>query len=87
MARALYDGRPVLIGDEPVSALDRRQGGAVLEQLSQRHETLILALHDVPLALERCDRIVAIDGGRIALDAPSRDLDVAALARFYEASA
>ena len=29
VARALYNGRPILIGDEPVSALDRVQGAAV----------------------------------------------------------
>lgn len=84
VARALYDGRPVLIGDEPVSALDRRQGEAVLDRVAERHDTLILALHDVDLALSRCDRIIALDGGRIRLDAASRDLDPDALAPFYE---
>jgi len=34
VARALYSGRPVLIGDEPVSALDRLQGGDVLSLLT-----------------------------------------------------
>src|SRR5215470_1807193 len=51
VARALYNGRPILIGDEPVSALDRVQGSAVLSLLKSRHETLVLALHDVHLAL------------------------------------
>ncbi|MEH3116111.1 MAG: ATP-binding cassette domain-containing protein [Methylorubrum populi] len=84
IARALYNGRPILLGDEPVSALDRRQGAAVLERLRERHETLILALHDVPLALAFAQRIVVLASGRIVLDAPARDLDAAALARFYE---
>ena len=84
VARALYNGRPVLIGDEPVSALDRAQGGAVLDRLCERHETMILAMHDVELALGRCDRIVVLESGRVVLDAPSRELDSAALAPFYE---
>ena len=84
VARALYNGRPILLGDEPVSALDRPQGATVLERLAERHETLILALHDVALALSHTDRIVVLDAGRIVLDAPSRDLDAGALARFYE---
>ncbi len=84
LARALYDGRPILVGDEPVSALDRRQGAAVLDTLRARHETLILALHDVPLALAACERIVVLDQGRIVLDAPAEGLDPASLARFYE---
>ena len=83
VARALYNGRPILIGDEPVSALDRRQGGLILERLAARHQTLVLALHDVALALAHTDRIVVLDAGRIVLDAPARDLDEAALAPFY----
>ena len=47
VARALYNGRPILIGDEPVSALDRVQGADVLSLLRSRHQTLVLALHDV----------------------------------------
>lgn len=85
VARALYDGRPILIGDEPVSALDRRQGEAVLGRMCEAHDTLILALHDVALALARCDRILVLAGGRVALDAPARELEAAALAPFYEA--
>lgn len=87
VARALYNGRPVLIGDEPVSALDRTQGALVLRRLSERHRTLVLALHDVALALAHTDRIVVLDAGRIVLDAPARELDEAALAPFYGAAA
>lgn len=86
VARALYAGRPILLGDEPVSALDRKQGASVLERLAARHETLILALHDVSLALAHAERIVVLEAGRIVLDAPARDLDAAALAPFYEAA-
>ena len=84
LARALHNGRPILLGDEPVSALDRRQGAAVLARLAERHPTLILALHDISLALDFAQRIVVLDGGRIVLDAASSSLDAAALARFYE---
>ena len=83
VARALYNGRPVIIGDEPVSALDPIQAAAVLGVLAARHETLILAMHDVKLALAVSDRIVVLDAGRVALDAPARDLSVDRLLRFY----
>ena len=83
VARALYNGRPILIGDEPVSALDRLQGGLVLERLASRHRTLVLALHNIALALAHTDRIVVLDAGRIVLDAPARDLDESALVPFY----
>jgi phosphonate transport system ATP-binding protein len=84
VARALYNGRPLVIGDEPVSALDGEQARRVLGRLAARHETLVLAMHDVPLALETCDRVVVLQGGRVALDAPAAGLDAAALRPFYD---
>jgi len=83
VARALYNGRPVLIGDEPVSALDRVQGAEILSRLTSRHETMIVALHDFFLALGHTDRIVVLDSGRIVLDAPSRTLTAADLIPYY----
>ena len=85
VARALYNGRPIVLGDEPVSALDRGQGGRVLETLHATHTTSVLALHDVALALAHATRIIALEPGRIALDAAAADLNEADLARFYEA--
>jgi phosphonate transport system ATP-binding protein len=83
VARALYNGRPILLADEPVSALDRVQGGLVLDEMARTHETLVMALHDVPLALAHASRIVVIEAGRIALDAPSAGLDAAVLRRYF----
>ncbi len=83
VARAIYNGRPIVLGDEPVSALDRRQGDDVLATLHARHETSVLALHDVTLALAHATRIVALEPDRIALDAKAADLRESDLARFY----
>lgn len=83
VARALYNGRPVVIGDEPVSALDRVQGAEILHKLTTRHETLVLALHDVSFALSHTDRIVVLEHGRIVLDTPSHALTVADLIPYY----
>ena len=74
VARAILNGRPIVLGDEPVSALDRVQAGDVLRVLSERHETKIFAMHDLRLALEHSDRIVLLEGGRIILDEPSSRL-------------
>lgn len=86
VARALYNGRPVLLGDEPVSALDPRQGAAVLGELAASHGTLVLALHDAGLALAHCDRVVVLEAGRIVLDAPAAEVDPARLRPYYEAA-
>jgi len=83
VARALYNGRPILIGDEPVSALDRVQGGEVLSLLKSRHQTLVLALHDVNHALEHADRIVVLEHGRKVIDEPASRLSANDLLRFF----
>jgi phosphonate transport system ATP-binding protein len=74
VARALFNGRPVVLGDEPVSALDRVQGSEVLRLLASQARTLVLVLHDVFLALEHAQRIILLSHGRVELDAPSADL-------------
>jgi phosphonate transport system ATP-binding protein len=83
VARALYNGRPIVIGDEPVSALDRVQAADILATLVGRSETVILALHDIALALAHADRVVVLEDGRIVLDRPARTLSAADLVPFY----
>ena len=69
VARALHQGAGVLMGDEPVSAVDEHQSRRVLDAITGSHDTVVLAMHDTVLALEYCHRIVGLDGGRIVLDA------------------
>lgn len=83
VARALYNGRATVIGDEPVSALDQRQGGRVLDTLAATHATSILALHDIALALAHASRIIVLRDGAIALDAPAATLREADLLPLY----
>ena len=83
VARALYNDRSIVIGDEPVSALDRLQGADILEKLRARHDTAILAMHDIPLALAHADRVVVIEQGRIVLDAAARTITAGDLVPCY----
>jgi phosphonate transport system ATP-binding protein len=83
VARALYNGRPILLGDEPVSALDRIQGSDVLSLVKSRHETLVMALHDVHHALEHADRVIVLEHGRKIIDEPSRALTATDLLRHF----
>jgi phosphonate transport system ATP-binding protein len=84
VARAMLNGRPVVLGDEPVSALDRVQAGDVLRVIGTRHETKIFVMHDIRLALEHTDRIILLEGGRIILDEQSSQLSYERLLPHFE---
>ncbi|MBV1702285.1 MAG: ATP-binding cassette domain-containing protein [Hyphomicrobiales bacterium] len=87
VARALYSQRPILVADEPISALDQSQGDRLLTALRQSCDTLVIALHDVRLALAHATRIIALDKGMVWLDAPANTLQWHDLAPLYETSA
>ena len=64
----------VLVLDEPSASLDprsRREFGEILAGLPQ---TIVMATHDLPYALELCERAVIVDGGRIAADASVQEI-------------
>ena len=83
VGRALYQGRDVLLGDEPVSAVDVHQARAVLTAINEAHDTVILAMHDVDLALAFTDRVIGLKGGHIALDQPTSGLKQSDLDSLY----
>lgn len=74
LARALAHRPQLLLLDEPLGALDaltRIEMHALIERLWREHGfTAVLVTHDVHEAVALGDRIVLIDGGRIALDQP-----------------
>ncbi|MBU2361110.1 MAG: ATP-binding cassette domain-containing protein [Alphaproteobacteria bacterium] len=83
LGRALLRGGAVVLGDEPVTALDPAQGAALLDHLGARFKTSILALHDVDQALRFATRIVGLRASGIAIDAPAGDLTEADLLALY----
>ncbi len=74
IARALIQTKAIFMGDEPLSAVDEFMAAKILQHIISQHQTTIVALHDVSLALQYCDRIIGIKEGEIALDANSSDL-------------
>ncbi|MBN8187236.1 ATP-binding cassette domain-containing protein [Salipiger thiooxidans] len=82
LGRAWWRGGAVLIGDEPVSAVDETQAEALLGQMRDRFPTALLALHDVALARSFATRLVGLRRGGILFDAPATEVsdgDIAAL--------
>jgi len=83
VARALYQDATMLLGDEPVSALDEPASHLVLQTMSEYYDTVVLAMHDVRLALQYTTRVIGIHNGAIAIDAASSDVTPVELTRFY----
>ncbi len=69
IARAFVTRPPLLFADEPTGNLDGATGRRIAQLLFERNRaagsTLVLVTHDLELA-GRCDRIVALDAGRVA---------------------
>ena len=71
IARAFATEPAVLFADEPTGNLDSRTGANIMELMFELNRssstTLVLVTHDLSLA-ERCDRVLALDSGRLVSD-------------------
>ena len=83
VARSLFQKGHLLLADEPVSSVDEQQSRVVLKQMLNGFSTVVLALHDIQLALAFCDRIIGLEKGRIVLDSPADALSVKDLLSLY----
>ena len=78
LARLLATGAPLLVADEPAAGLDPDAQLMVLNILraeARAGVAVLVTLHDLTLAARFCDRVVALDGGRVAAEgAPAQVL-------------
>jgi oligopeptide/dipeptide ABC transporter ATP-binding protein len=78
IAMALALDPPLIIADEPTTALDVIMQEQVFEEIErlQRHgrKALLLITHDIALVAENCVRIAVMYAGRIVETASSRDV-------------
>ena len=73
IARALAMNPKVMLFDEPTSALDPEMVKEVLDvmkKLAQSGMTMIIVTHEMGFAREVADRILFLDEGQVAQDAP-----------------
>ena len=78
VARALAADPPILLMDEPFSAVDpnvRDDLQAEMQRLqAELNKTIVFVTHDIGVAVEICDRIAVMYAGRIVETGPVREV-------------
>ena len=77
IARSLVNDPEILLLDEPTTGLDPQARHVLwdrLFRLKRQGVTLVLTTHYMDEAEQLCDRLVVMDGGRIAAEGTPRDL-------------
>ncbi len=77
IARALAMNPEVLLFDEPTSALDPEMVGEVLtviRTLAETGLTMLVVTHEMAFAKDVCSRVIFMDAGVIAEDAPPSEI-------------
>lgn len=67
IARALVTGADLILADEPTGALDKKNGGEIVDlfqKINEEGRTVILITHDPEIA-QRSKRIIHIEDGKI----------------------
>ena len=87
IARALHQRPDLILADEPIASLDPATSRAVMTYLrdANRREglTIICNLHDLTLAREFADRVIALRAGEIVYDGRPTALDEDWFKRIY----
>ncbi len=87
IARALMQQPDIVLADEPAASLDPQAGDEVMQLfvtlMQMEAKTVVFSSHNLTHALQFADRVIAIAGGKIVLDAPSRSLGEAELRGLY----
>ncbi|HWE44553.1 MAG TPA: phosphonate ABC transporter ATP-binding protein [Caulobacteraceae bacterium] len=87
IARAIVQGAKAVLADEPIASLDpvsaRRVMDLLVELNQQDGVAVIVTLHQVDYALRYCDRILALQGGKLVYDGPATGLKHDKLVEIY----
>jgi phosphonate transport system ATP-binding protein len=86
IARALMQNPRLILADEPIASLDPRNSKIVMDALRDVNRdglTVLVNLHDLTTARNYCDRIVALNAGRVVFDGPPTELTAARIREVY----
>ncbi len=74
IATVLAMSPSILVLDEPSSNLDPGARRRLMRLLESFEHTKIIATHDLDMALDLCERTIALRGGQVAADGPTETL-------------
>lgn len=78
LAQALVQDAPLLLLDEPTTHLDPAHVAAILGVIRSlardRDRSVVAVFHDLNLASASCDRLVALDRGRVVAQGPPEEV-------------
>ena len=87
IARALMQQPDIVLADEPAASLDPQAGDEVMQLfvtlMRKEAKTVVFTSHNLIHALQFADRVIAIGGGRVVLDAPTHRLAESELRGLY----
>jgi phosphonate transport system ATP-binding protein len=84
VARAIFKDSSIFFGDEPVSAVDEHQSHTVMQAILASHQTVVLSMHDVELALKYSSRVIGLKDGDLVMNEPSGSLKASDLDGLYK---
>jgi phosphonate transport system ATP-binding protein len=87
IARALIQNPKMILCDEPIASLDPNASKIIMDQLKtfskEMQITLIVNLHQVPVALKYSDRILGVNKGQIVFDGAPSELSTERISEIY----
>ncbi|OYW10592.1 MAG: phosphonate ABC transporter ATP-binding protein, partial [Rhodospirillales bacterium 12-71-4] len=87
ICRALLQQPRLILADEPIASLDPRNAKTVMDALRQVNRedglTVLTNLHHLNTARQYCDRIVAMQAGRVMFDGTPAELTSARVQEIY----
>jgi len=87
LCRALLQEPRLILADEPIASLDPMNARGVMDALRAVNRddgiTVLVNLHHLDTAREYCDRILAMQAGRVVFDGPPEALDAARVRAIY----
>lgn len=87
IAKALMQEPDIILADEPIASLDPKSSLQVMDALRRVNRedglTVLCNLHNVQIARDYCDRIIAMRDGCVVFDGPPEQLSAEAVRDVY----